>query len=161
MIDHNNNDNINLVGNFNAQGVEINFQETLTFICMQKINFIFNFFFEILYCKLAILGTLGILDQSLKIILSNCSKLSCLSVCKKSTSSFNSLRYRKEIANLLFSVNWACLATHTYNDDSNLKKPFTFICRQKIKFILHVFLERYCKLIVLGTLDMSDQANPK
>ena len=81
---------------------------------------------------------------------------------KKSTSSLNSfLRYRKEIANFLFSVNWACLATHTYNDDSNLKKPFTFICRQKIKFILHVFLERYCKLIVLGTLDMSDQANPK
>ena len=59
-----NNDNINLEGNFDAQGVEINFLETLL-ICMQKINFIFNFFFDILkrYCKLTILGTLGMLDQ--------------------------------------------------------------------------------------------------
>ena len=50
----------------------------------------------------------------IKIILSICSKLSCLSACKKSTSSLNSfLRYCKEIANLLFWVIWACLATHT------------------------------------------------
>ena len=42
------NDNINIVGNFDAQSDEINFKETLMFICMQKINFIFNFFFEIL-----------------------------------------------------------------------------------------------------------------
>ena len=43
-----------------------------------------------------------------------------------------------------------------------MKKPLTFICRQKIKFILHVFLEilqRYCKLIVLGTLGMPGYAN--
>ena len=38
-----NNDNINLAGNFDAQSVEI-----LMFICMRKINFIFDFFFEIL-----------------------------------------------------------------------------------------------------------------
>ena len=37
-------ENSNLVGNFDAQSVEINFKETLMFICMQKINFIFNFF---------------------------------------------------------------------------------------------------------------------
>ena len=37
-----NTDNINLAGNSDAQSVE-----TLMFICMQKINFIFNFFFEI------------------------------------------------------------------------------------------------------------------
>ena len=36
-----------------------------------------------------------------------------------------------------------------------MKKPLTLICRQKTKFILHIFLEilqRYCKLIVLGAL---------
>ena len=43
-----NNDNINLVGNFDAQSDEINFRKTLMFISMQKINFIFNFFFETL-----------------------------------------------------------------------------------------------------------------
>ena len=43
-----NNDTINLVGNFDAQSVEINFEESLMFICMQKTNFIFNVFFEIL-----------------------------------------------------------------------------------------------------------------
>ena len=45
-----------------------------------------------------------------------------------------------------------------------MKKPLTFICRQKIKFILHVFLEilqRYCKLIVLGTLGIHGYTNPK
>ena len=31
-----NNDNINIVGNVDAQRVEINFKETLMFICMQK-----------------------------------------------------------------------------------------------------------------------------
>ena len=39
----------------------------------------------------------------------------------------------------------------------------TFICMQKIKFILHVFheiLEIYCKL-VLGTLGTPGYANPK
>ena len=58
------NDNINLVGNFDAQSVEINFCETLMFICMQKINFIFKTFFRYCkgYCKLAILGTLVMLD---------------------------------------------------------------------------------------------------
>ena len=42
------NNNINLAGNFDAQSVEINFYEILMFICMRKINFIFDFFFEIL-----------------------------------------------------------------------------------------------------------------
>ena len=43
-----NNDNNNLVENFDAQSVETNFQETLIFISIQKINYIFNFFSEIL-----------------------------------------------------------------------------------------------------------------
>ena len=40
----------------------------------------------------------------------------------------------------------------------------TFICRQKINLILHVFLEilqRYCELVVLGTLGIPDYAYPK
>ena len=45
-----------------------------------------------------------------------------------------------------------------------MKKPLTLICRQKIKIILHIFLEilqRYCELIVLGTLSMPGYTNPK
>ena len=44
------------------------------------------------------------------------------------------------------------------------KKPSTFVTRQKINFILYVFLEilqRYCKLVISGTLDMSGYAQPK
>ena len=65
---------------------------------------------------------------------------------------------------ILQRVIWACLATYTWNDNSNLKKPFTFICRKKIKFILHNFLEvlqRYCKLIVLSNLGMYGYTNAK
>ena len=102
---------------------------------------------------------------SITIIVSFYRALPCLFACKKSTSSLTSfLRYCKEIANLLFWEIWACLATHTLNDNSNLKKPLKFIYRQKIKLILHVFfeiLQRYCKLIPLGTLGISGYANPK
>ena len=61
-----NNDNIKLVGNFDAQNVEINFQETLIFICMQKINFITQFFLKTLQrnSKLTILGNLGMPDHT-------------------------------------------------------------------------------------------------
>ena len=111
-----NNDNINLVGNFDAQSAEINLQKTLMFIYMQKINFIFNLFLRyfkdianLLFWKLWECLTIPI-----KIILSICSKLSCLSVCKKSTLSLDSfLRDCKEITNLLFWVIGTCLATHT------------------------------------------------
>ena len=101
----------------------------------------------------------------IKIILSICRKLSFWSACKKSTSSLNYFpRYFKEIANLLLWVIWAFLVTHTKNDNSNLRKPVKFICRWNIKFILHVFLEilqRFCKLVVLGTLGMPGYASPK
>ena len=63
MLDHAHiNNDINLVGNFDVQSVEIDFWETLMFIYMQKIKFIFNFFFEIFFfnCYLtAPLPTLG------------------------------------------------------------------------------------------------------
>ena len=148
---------------------------------MQKINFSFNLFFEILII-IANLLCRELWKFLTTLILSVCSKLSCLPACKKSTSSLNSfLKYYKEIANLLSWVIWAGLDTHTWNNNSNLiiiviiiiiiiiinnnnkiinsnlKKPLTWICRQKTKFILHTFLEmlqRYCKLIVLDTLGM-------
>ena len=51
------------------------------FICIQKINFIPSFFFEILqrYYKLVFLGTVG---WPVKTILPACRKLWCLSSCK-------------------------------------------------------------------------------
>ena len=61
-----NNDTINLVGNFNAQSVEINFEDSLMFICMQKTNFIFNVFFWDIVKTLQICyfgGTLGMLNN--------------------------------------------------------------------------------------------------
>ena len=85
-----------------------------------------------------------------KIILSICSKLSCLSVCKKInfiTQFFLKILQRNSKLAIL----------------GNFGMP-NFICRWKIKFILHVFLEilqRYCKLIALGTLGMPGYANPK
>ena len=158
------------------------------FLCMQKINFISNFFFEILqtHCKLTILGTLRMLDHphqksyykfvgnfhaylypkikfinrffpkklqrtSKLVILGNLGipshtpkmiasiwrNLWCLSAGKNSTSSFPfSLRYWKDIANLLFWVHWACLAMHTQNDTTNLLKTLIFIFMPKTNFIL-------------------------
>ena len=51
------------------------------------------------------------------------------------------LWYFKELAYLLFWVIWACLATNIQNNSITLNKPLTFICKQKINLILHVFLE--------------------
>ena len=100
-----------------------------------------------------------------KIILSIFRKLSWLSACKNSPSSLTSfLRYCKEIANLLFYVLWACLASHTQSGTINLYKNLVFIRKQKINFIPHVFLEifqRCCKLVILGTLSMPGYAHPK
>ena len=56
-------------------------------------------------------------------------------VGKRSSSSFTfSLRYYKDIVNLLLLVLWACLATQTQSETINLYKTFVFICRQKINF---------------------------
>ena len=89
-----------------------------------------------------------------KIITSICSKLSCLSARKKSTSSLTSLlRYCKQIPNLLLWVIWAYLVTHIPNLIVSIRR--NLICRKKINFILHIFLEilqRYCSFVILGTL---------
>ena len=60
-----------------------------------------------------------------------------------------SLRYCKDLVNWLFLVLWTCLATHTQNDTIILQKTFGFICRQKINFVAHAFMEilqRYANL---------------
>ena len=79
----------------------------------------------------------------IKIIVSSCSKLSCLSRSKKSTSSLTFfLRYCKEIATLLLIAIWTCLIIFNQNNSINLKEPLTFIYGQKkINFILYAFLE--------------------
>ena len=53
--------------------------------------------------------------------------------------------------------------THLKYDSINLMKPSMFNYRQKINFILHVFLEvleKYCKLL-LGFLGIPGYAHPK
>ena len=60
---------------------------------------------------------------------------------KNQLHSTSFLRYFKEKANLLFWVILACLTTHTWNNSINLKKSLMRIYRQKVGFILHVFLE--------------------
>ena len=45
-----------------------------------------------------------------------------------------------------------------------MKNLLTFMCRHKISFILHVFIEILqgcCKLVIYGTLGMPDYAHPK
>ena len=66
-----------------------------------------------------------------------------LSVGKKSTSSsaFSFTCSKDIIVNLLFSIFWACLAMHIQSGNINSRKTFMFICRQKINFIRHAFLE--------------------
>ena len=66
-----------------------------------------------------------------------------LSAGQKSTSSFTfSLRYSRDIANLLFWVLWACLDSHTQSDTVNLQVTFMSISRLKINFITLIFLEK-------------------
>ena len=58
-----------------------------------------------------------------------------LSVRKSSSFTF-SLRYYKDIVNLLFWALWAFMATQTQSHTINLQKTLVFICRQKIYFTL-------------------------
>ena len=54
-----------IYGKESLESLEINLYGTLMFIYKQKINHNSNFFFDILqrHCKLAVLGTLGMLDH--------------------------------------------------------------------------------------------------
>ena len=94
----------------------------------------------------------------------NLKKPWCLSVGKKSTSTFTfSLRYCKDIAKLIFWVFWSCFNSHTQCDNINLQKTFVFIYREKINYIPNVFLDilqRYAKLYVLIISRTHFRVNP-
>ena len=85
-----------------------------------------------------------------KILASICRKLSSYYTWKKINFITNPfLTYCKKIANLLFWVIWACLATHI-KWQYQFKKSLMFICRQKFDFVLQVFLrilQRYWKFV--------------
>ena len=113
------------------------------FICLQEINFISNFFFDILlrHCKLDILGILIMLDhsnQNYSIKLWQTFMLKCMQKNQLQPSFFS--RYCKEIPNLLFWVIWAFLTTQRESDSIGLRKTLTFMCWHKINFIFHLFL---------------------
>ena len=137
------------------------------FICLQKNNFITHFFLKILQRnnKIVTLGNIGMSGRlhTPKMIVSMWRNLWRLSIANKSASTFTfSLGCCKDIANLLFWVLWACLATHTQSDTTDMLKTFAFICRQKINFIFHVFLEILKDMqTYLVILVMSDYAHPK
>ena len=85
-----------------------------------------------------------------KILVSICSKLSCLSVCKKSTEQTCYFRY--------FRHAWPHTPKMKYQFDK------TFNVYQQAKNQHHVFLEilqRYCKLVVFGTLGLSGYTHSK
>ena len=132
------------------------------FICMQKINFMSNFFRDIV--KTVQISNLGNFGNGWPSSSKNHSiKFSCLSACKKKINFIThfSLKMFQINSKLLFWIIWACLVTQ--NDSTNLKKHLVFLCGQKTNFILHAFLQilqRYCKL-VLGTLGMPGYSHPK
>ena len=89
-----------------------------SFLLVIYLLYFFSFLLQTCY--------LGSLDMSghthtLKMIVPICRNLWSLSVGKRSISSFKfSLRYYKDVVNLLFWVLWVCLATHTQNDTLDL-----------------------------------------
>ena len=99
------------------------------FLCIQKINFISNYFFEMLqrHCKLAIMRTLGILAHPCQISMT----LSWLSAHKKSTSLLTSS----------LSIPGHTPLKLQYQFEENLM----FICRQKKSTSSYKFSLRYCK----------------
>ena len=68
------------------------------------------------------------------------------------------------IVNLLLWELWECLTISIINHSINLQEAFMLIYRHKINLIFHVFLEtmqRYCKIVILGTMGMPCYAHPK
>ena len=74
-----------------------------------------------------------------------------------------SLRYCKDIANLLFFVLWAYLATKTQKDSISFQKTFVFICRQKASFIPPRFsgdTAKILELLILGAFGVPSHEHP-
>ena len=144
----------------------VNLQKIL-FISMQNINFITQFFLEILqrHCILVILSTLGMAGHTHKKwqyrFMENCDG----HLHKKSTSYLTSfLRYCRDFANLSFWVIWAGLAVTSKNDITSFQKTLMFVFMEKITSIPPLFLEilqTYCKLVILDTLDTSGHTHQK
>ena len=128
----------------------------------KKINLFPHFFLEILQrvYKFVILGNL--VRHGL---VSTCRRVRCLSVCKKSTSSLPSFwDIAKTLQTCYFWVLRAYQTVTSKNNITSLKKTFLFIFMWKIIFIPHLFLEilqRYCKLVSLGTLGARNHAHQK
>ena len=116
------------------------------FVCGQKIKFILHVFLDILqrYCKLIVSGTLGMpgnrnpkrycqLEENFRVYLQakNPKNLPCFS---GDIAKINKLV-------ILGTLGTTCLVAHTQNDSINLYKTSMFICKPKIDFIIHFFLE--------------------
>ena len=128
-------------------------------IYMEKSNLVNQYFLTILQrnSKLVILGNLGnTWPQIPKMTLLMWRKLYHLSAGRSISSITLCLRCCKDSVSLLLWVLRTYLARHTQSDTTNLYKTFVFICRQKINFVPHAFLEilRICKLLILGTWGM-------
>ena len=119
-------------------------KKPLTFICRQKIKLILHIFLEILqrYCKLAVLGTLGVpgyVNPKWYYQLKENFRVYCRQNIKFTPPPF--LEILQRYTNFLFWVPWACLVAHTQNESINLQKTSMLICMPKINFINHFFLE--------------------
>ena len=129
-----------------------------TFIGRQKNNFILHVFLVILqrYCKLVVFGTLrlsGFAHQKWYYHLAQnvCVYLQEKKIKKISFILCASMEIFQGYAKL-FWVLWACMVALIQNDSIILQKSLTFICMQKIHFIIHFFLrvlyfKESCKLI--------------
>ena len=74
------------------------------------------------------------------------------------------LRCFKDLTNLLFWVPWPCLAMTSKNDNTSFQKTLMFFFMQKMIFIPNLFLQilkRYCKLVIYGTLGITDHVHKK
>ena len=110
------------------------------FICR---NFILYVFLKIWqrYCKLVILGTLGMPDYAYLKRYYHLVENFCLSNRQKiNLVSHVFLEILQRYGNFLFWVFRVCMATQTQNDSINLQKTLMSICMPKINFIIHFFL---------------------
>ena len=149
------------------------------FICMQKINFITQFFFNILQrnSKLVILGNLGMPDHTHLKWNSNLKK-PLMFICRQKIKFILHI-FLEILQGYCILVVLGTLGMPGYtnpkwyyqivdqSDTINLQKIFVFFCGQKINFTpsppscFSGYLAKICKILVLGTLDMPGCTHPK
>ena len=116
-------------------------------------NFILYIFLNIWqrYCKLVILGTLGMPGYAHLKRYYHFVENFCLSDRQKiNFVSYVFLEILQRYANFLFRVLCVCMVTQTQNDGMNLQKTLMSICMLKMNFIIHFFL---------GILHFKDSCN--